>query len=102
MNGGKRKSKRGKTAKKLLKLPLVFSCLGFATAQVFVQKGQEHFHIGDIRQMGDGNFHFLPLPKEAIELPPREIPAMKQVADTYHKEFEQKGVSINRSIVYAG
>jgi hypothetical protein len=83
-------------------MKILFDCLGFNSATVFVEKENRQHQIGFLTNRIRWEFDYFGLYER--HLTKDEIPTPEQVITEYFKQWnEKKGKStINESIVYAG
>ena len=75
-------------------MKIIFDCLGFSRARVFLQDSEERIHpIGYMVLERDYEFK----PNQGIY-----SPSAGQVVAEYNKQFAERGVSFSKEIVYAG
>jgi len=78
-----------------------FECLGFGTTAVFITKDNRQYHIGDLfLRCSEPSMNYYGCYERYLM--PNEIPSLEQIKEEYDKQLNEKGVSINREIVYAG
>ena len=84
-------------------MKIIFSCLGFATSEVFLVKDGRQLNIGTVFERFHDEYEFW-LHDFWIGryLTKDEIPTEEQIFAEYKKQYAEKGVEINNEIVYAG
>jgi hypothetical protein len=91
-------------------MKIIFSCLGFATADAFIVKDGRQFMVGTISNMGIEKNDYWPyefftghyLARGLYGLTEADKPCKEQVIAEYERQLAEKGISINNEIVYAG
>jgi hypothetical protein len=87
-----------------MKNEIAFGCLGFATNTAFIIKNGKQFGIGSVceRLCGEYEFWQQDFWIEHGELTKEEVPTAEAIIAEYKKQYAEKGVMINKEIVYAG
>lgn len=95
------------------KLPILFSCLGFSSCEVYILKDGRQLNIGILWDSlsRSGHEYEFDLSEYCIDgyvnrhnyLNLEDIPSSKEIVQEYKRQFLIKGVCINPdNIIYAG
>lgn len=85
-------------------MKLTFSCFGFHSTEVFIKGDQRTDMIGYLVEeyVGRGQPDVLKFHPQYDDRRFDKIPSEETIVSEYKKQYAEKGVSLNKEIVYAG
>jgi hypothetical protein len=83
---------------------LTFSCFGFHSTEVFIENGHRVDQIGYLTEefVGRGHPDVLKFHPQYDDRRFKTVPTEEEIVAEYLKQYKEKGVSLNKEIVYAG
>ncbi len=81
-------------------MKISFSCLGFSTATIFVNHPTGDWCIGSRRECPDEIWIDNGIWRRYIK--EEDLPSKEEIEAEYQRQYAEKGVWINKGIVYAG
>lgn len=87
----------------------MFSRLGFASTDAFIEKDGRQLMVGTLFERFPGEFEFHSYDffwenyvRGSYYVEPDEVPTAEEILEEYKKQFAERGVEINSQILYAG